>query len=679
MPSAPQKTHSLIHWSRADSQGSNAPLSSEWLETNGLGDFAASTIPCCATRRYHGLLVARPPGNVKRHVFLARLEEHLVDEGAQSRWPLSTAAYPDVLAPRGQDTLQEFELLPYPSALYRQDGASIRREILLVAGQPTVLVRYQITGAAAGSELELEPMFACREADALTVENDVLTSEFVKQGPGFAFEPYAALPAVQVTLSAAGHTFEARPTWYKNLQYAADAERGYEHSEDQFAPGLLHIPVDCNGEKPFEVVLAATIAAPVADPAALWKSESARRRKTLTRLDTDDLGSGQVLAAEAFLYRTPTGRTGVNAGYPWFVEWGRDTFIALPGLTLGTEQPERCLQGLSGALEFLQDGLLPNVYGSNRADSHYNSADAALWFARATRLYECATGDTAGTAETFLPALTEIAESYRDGTELGIAMDASGLLSAGSTELNATWMDAQVDGQPVTPRDGYPVEINALWYSLISHVELLLNSSQSRKAAAPWRQLRLLARRSFLERFWLPDAGMLADRWIADPASGGRDGKPDRSVRPNMVIAAAMELSPLSRAQRRAIVKLARAQLLTPFGLRTLAPDDARYQGTFAGSPAERDRAYHQGTAWPWLLGFFAEADLRAQGVNKKSLASTMRLWSELEQHQASTGLNHLSEVFSGNAPHAPGGCFAQAWNTGEYLRIRAAVRKSSI
>jgi len=678
MPSAPLQTRPLIRWSADDCQLTDAALASEWLETNGLGDFASSTVPFCATRRYHGLLVARPPGNVKRHVFLTRLEEHLVELDAGKRWPISMAAYPGTHAPDGQETLEEFELRPYPSSLYLKDGVRLRREVMLVAGQPTVLVRYVISGSGANTEFELEPMFAYREADALTVENEVLDPDLKSGRPSLAFEPYAGLPALHLSLSAGEHSFEARPTWYKNIEFAADQERGYEHQEDQFSPGLLHIPVERGGSGPVEIILAATIAAPVKDPAALWRRESKRRRADLSRVAMNDAGAGPELGAEAFLYKTPTGRTGVNAGYPWFVEWGRDTFIALPGLTLAVDQPERCFEALKGALDFLQGGLLPNVYGSDQSDSHYNSADAALWYARAVRLFECATGDSERTTESFLPALIEIAESYRDGTQLGIAMDSSGLLSAGSSGLNATWMDAQIDGQPVTPREGFPVEINALWYSLISHVELLVTSSRSKKAAAPWRQLRLLARRSFIDRFWLPDQAMLADRWIADPDQDG-GGHADASVRPNMVIAAALELSPLTRAQRKAVVQMARAELLTPFGLRTLSPRDPRYQGVFAGTPPERDAAYHQGTVWPWLLGFFAEAELRALGLNKKTLAGARSLWGELEDHLGRAGLNHFSEVFGGDAPHSPGGCFAQAWNTGEYLRICAAVRKRTI
>ena len=247
-------------------------------------------------------------------------------------------------------------------------------------------------------------------------------------------------------------------------------------------------------------------------------------------------------------------------------------------------------------------------------------------------------------------------------------MDDGGLLAAGSSELNATWMDAQVDGQPVTPRHGCAVEINALWYSLLAHLEKLCETPGTTASAAPWRKLRRNARRTFLDRFWLPGPKRLADRWV--------DDEPDLSIRPNMVLAAALELSPLTRAQRRGVVEVARAELLTPFGLRTLAPGDASYQGAFRGGPAERDGAYHQGTVWPWLLGFFAEADVRARGTSRKNLVAALALWDKLVEHTGEVGLNHMSEVFDGDAPHAPGGTFAQAWNTAEFLRTRAALRQ---
>ncbi|MCA8944168.1 MAG: hypothetical protein KDB80_16505 [Planctomycetes bacterium] len=345
------------------------------------------------------------------------------------------------------------------------------------------------------------------------------------------------------------------------------------------------------------------------------------------------------------------------AGYPWFGEWGRDTFLSLPGLTLARGRPEVCRAVIDGALPFLRAGLLPNIYGTSQSDSHYGSVDAALWFARAVSMFvESGHADPDRVRRHYLPALREIASSYRDGTSLGIGADDGGLIAAGGPELNATWMDARTAEGPVTPRDGCAVEINALWYALLDLLaELETADSQARK----WRSARDLAGETFLERFWLDDGRYLADRWF--------EGEPDRKVRPNMVLAAALARSPLTRSMRQDVVGRAHDELLTPRGLRTLSPADPDYIGTYGGGCDERDHAYHQGTVWPWLLGFYTEAALRAFGASE--IPTLRRIWSEVLGQLDEAGLEHLSEVFSGDEPYEPGGTIAQAWNTAECLR----------
>ena len=350
------------------------------------------------------------------------------------------------------------------------------------------------------------------------------------------------------------------------------------------------------------------------------------------------------------------------AGFPWFEEWGRDTFIALPGLTLSRGKPDECARVLSGAVEYLRDGLLPNIFGLGPDDSHYGSADAALWFARAVRLYEVGGRDPERVQREYLPALVEIAEHHAKGTGLGIRVDSDGLLFAGGPDLNPTWMDAQTPDGPVTPRAGAPVELNALYYSLLQHLEQLTEGKDKRR----WTTLRRKTKRAFLEHFWLADEGYLADL-IAD-------GKADTSVRPNMVFAAALEFSPLTRAQRAAIVDRAERDLLTPHGLRTLSPGSADYCPVYAGAPEERDGAYHQGTVWPWLLGFYTEAALRARGTRKSVRRDLSERWDTLVHEADKAGLNHLSEVFDADAPRKPGGSIAQAWNTAEFLRAKAML-----
>ena len=665
MPATLSSTPILSRLERHELISLERSLSLEWLETDGLGGYASSTVLFCPTRRYHGLLVGRPATSHRRHVFLSRFEETIED--GETSLPFSMARYAGLFSPEGHTTIESFEERPFPSTEHRVGDALVRREVLMVRGQGTVLCRYHITTERRDLVLTLRPLLPFREADALTTENDALDPRTEPIPDGIRCRPYAALPPLHLTVGGAHAQFRADPVWYRGLEFSADAERGYPGHEDEFSPGVLGILVD--GET--EVVVAATLGSPVEDPPALWRAESTRRereaRAAMTRYPPAT--ARVALGANDFLYRDASGRLGVDAGYPWFEEWGRDTFISLPGLTLGRGDVEACGDALSGARAFLKNGLLPNVYGKDREDSHYGSVDAALWFARAVRLYQRAGGPPERILDEFRPALSEIAEAYRDGTDLGVRCDEDGMIVAGGPGLNATWMDAQTEDGPVTPRDGCAVEINALWYSLLQHVEKLAVTAGHKGEESKWNMVRRRARRSFLARFWLADERYLADGW--------KDGIADRRVRPNMVIAAAMEFSPLTRVHRRNIVERAASELLTPRGLRTLAPSDPDYVGRYGGGPRERDEAYHQGTVWPWLLGFYIEACLRAHGTKKAYRKELAGLWDGFAVELDRAGLGHISEVFDGDTSHQPGGTIAQAWNTAEWLRSRAMLAQS--
>jgi predicted glycogen debranching enzyme len=645
-------TRPLIHIDRDSCLQLERSMTREWLETDGRGGYASSTILLCPTRRYHGLLAAPPPGSVKRHVFLSRFEETF--HGGGKSFPISMARYPGVWSPLGHQGVEHFELAPYPSWVYLFGRARLERDILLVRGEHTVLVRYRVSGQQNAVELRLRPLLPYREADALTFENFTLEKRVNRIQHGIEAQPYAALPRIAITVGGNAH-FEADPVWYRNIEYAADIARGYDGHESQFSPGVLHVTL----ESAVDVVVAATLGETVEDPLALWRRESAARRERLAHLGLG-VRAVQELAADDFLYRNDEQRLCVNAGFHWFGEWGRDTYVSLPGLLLARDRVEECREALDSACTFLNRGLLPNIFGGTRADSNYGSADASLWFARAVRLYELAAGDPAA-GDRFLGPLTEIAEGYIAGTELGIACNAEGLLHAGRADLNATWMDARVGTTPVTPRNGCAVEMNALWYHLLAHLEDIHRRRGDAHEVRVWGRRKRVVGKAFLEHFWLPD-----DHYLADRAS--EEGI-DRSMRPNMVIAAALEWSPLSRGMRTDVVKVAQAELLTPFGLRTLEPRHPAYVGRYGGNQETRDRAYHQGTVWPWLLGFFCEAYLRAYGWTPRRVEYVQRLLDAFEEQLSRCGLDHVSEVFDGDPPHRPGGTIAQAWNTAELLR----------
>jgi len=615
-----------------------AALSRQWLETDGLGGYAASTMLFCATSRFHGLLVASSREQSKRHVFLSRFEETFSGDGRE--FPISSARYDGAFSPEGHHFVDRCEFDESPRFTYRIGHVEVTREVQMLHGRPAVLTRYQARGQRKPIELRLRPLVPCRRADALSWSNDTLDGAVEELANGISVRPYPALPSVCITLSESA-SFDADPTWYRGIEFEDDLRRGYDGHEDQWSPG-------------------ASIGEPIDDPGPRWAAESARRTDAASGR-SDDLRGVLDAAADAFLYRTDEGRPGVIAGYPWFEEWGRDTLIALPGLTLARGRVEECGEILSGLLPFLRNGRFPNVFGDAQEDSDYKAIDPSMWFGRAVRLYADAGGSDERLQKELLPALLEIVRTHSAADSAELACDRDGLLRAGTPTVAATWMDAVIDGRPVTPRNGQQVEVNALWYLLLDTVAMLLERGGDAAAAGTWRSFQTRVGEAFQRRFWLPEKNRLAD-CVAD-------GVVDDTVRPNMVIAAALEPSPLTTEQRAAVVELARAELLTPRGLRTLSPRYLRYRGRFRGGPSERDDAYHQGTVWPWLLGFYVEAALRAAPGDSATKERLRGLLAGFEEHLSEHGIGQVSEVFDGDPPHRPGGCIAQAWSVGELLR----------
>ncbi|MBL8754750.1 MAG: glycogen debranching enzyme N-terminal domain-containing protein, partial [Planctomycetes bacterium] len=491
--------------------------------------------------------------------------------------------------------------------------------------------------------------------------DDGYDATVLAQGASWGVRPNPTLPTLWLTADGVA-TFRGEPAWYRGFLFATDRDRGYDHVGDRWVPGVLELDIG-PGQS---ATVAFALAEPCADAAGAFDAESsaARTRDAAVVAGADPLFARLARTADDFLYRADGNRLGVLAGFPWFQEWGRDVFVSLPGLTLARGRADLCAEILRGALPFLRRGLLPNVYGHDAATSHYDSCDAALWFALAVARYADAGGDREFVRDELLPALAAIAVSYEQGTELGLAVDAAGLLRAGRADLNATWMDARIGVVPVTPRSGLPVEIQALWCSLLAFL--------AEHDGKRWRNASERAGAAFVQQFWLADEQRLADRV--------HDGVPDRAIRPNMLVAAALVRSPLSPAQRRAVVATATAELVTPVGLRTLSPKDPAYRARYEGGVESRDRAYHQGTVWPWLVGFHVEAALAsAPKKSRKAEAKALRAWldgflPELDRQ----GLDHVSEVYDGDAPHRPGGTFAQAWNSGELLRALALCAEAA-
>ena len=631
-------------------------LSREWLETDGRGGYASSTVLACPTRRFHGLLVAQPDGHKERHVFLSRFEEKVHGHGRH--YLLNLTRYRGTFLPDGDLGLEEFALVPWPRWTYRMGLAVIQREVLMPRGERTVLLRYRNVGEREGLGLSLRPLLACREARTLTFENLALDPRVGRSSAGLVVRPYASLPALHFSAASSSGSprFEADPLWYRGIEYTQDLLRGYEGHEDQFCPGWY----DGDFAPGAEWWLAASIEGPIADPRGAFEA-AADRRLAQERAWSPGFRGRLESAAEAFLYRNETARLGVIAGYPWFEERGRHTFVALPGLTLARGRSDQAKELLLAALPYLRGGLLPNIYGRDAADSQYGAADAALWFALAAWRTLEKSPDPDLTAK-LRPALRGIEQAYRQGAELGLHVDREGLLHAGHDGLAVTWMDAIVAEGPVTPRHGCPVELNALWVFLLQFLARL----EGQPAAA--EQARRTGE-AFVRRFWSDEQGLLADVVDGERA--------DLTVRPNQIIAAALPGSPLSADQRAWIVRRIEAELVTPRGLRTLSPTELAYRGRYVGHQEERDRAAHQGCVWPWLTGFYVEASLRAFPGDRPRIEQLVRLVDGFEETLHSGGLGQVSKLFDGDPPHRPGGAIAQAWSVAELLRAKALLAEA--
>jgi predicted glycogen debranching enzyme len=626
-------------------------LEREWLETDGLGGFASGTVRGVRTRRYHGLLVGWPPGLSRRHLCGAGLRADLVRPNAVSgAWPSS--------AP-----VRRFSLSPHPCWELATPSGPLRLEVVAARGTRVTLVRWTLPPGSEPCVLRVRPSIVCREADALHFRNDVLDPALVPVPGGYRTRPYASLPAVTAAFDGEANV-HPDPAWVTGVELPEEQRRGYDAVEDEFEPGSITVSLRPGVPR----TLALCTGPAPADPAQTFDAAQADRMPLAA---ATDFRARLASRADDFLQEAPSvgeqPRLGICAGFPWFTEWGRDTFLSLPGLTLARGRIDLATRVLTEALPFLRDGLLPNVYATTPDASHYGSVDASLWFARAVDLWRASGGSDALYHDVLAPALLEVAGCYAEGTgaagALGLRGRADGLLTAGRPDLNATWMDAQLPEGPVTPRDGMPVEIEALWISLLDQC------AELRPADAELRKRRDLGFAAFVDRFWIPGDGNVPGR-LADRIDAA--GAQDRRIRPNMVLAAALRRSPLSAAQKADVFETATLHLRTPRGLRTLAAEDPDYIGRYAGDQRSRDLAYHQGTVWPWLLGAYVELGIQVHG--KRAARDLRALLEGFEPELERAGLGHISEVFDGEPPHHPGGTIAQAWSTAELLRALALV-----
>ena len=700
-------------------------LTREWLLTNERGSYASSTISGCNTRGYHGLLIGslRPP--INRIMALSNCLEMVIING--QAFNLSTFEFKDKFTPSGFGFLKKFRRDTAAHFDYELDKLELTKSLYLLHNSDTVALVYDFKSVHEPTEFVLRPFVGLRDYHTLQQSHASLYSRTLGDG---VLVRHRVPSSCELLLSCPSSKFVNDRQWWFNFVYRNNRERGQDFTEDLWTPGFFK----CRIERPAQIVLWAKLTPPWArcKPNELSNLDIDTVRKDLDKhresiLDTrismldarkkeksrikhrdSRIEEALCLTAEAFIAKRQTNhhhspedsagrrpqadkrtsgqadlqRTTILAGYPWFSDWGRDAFIALPGLLLSTGRFDEAKSVLTTFVTAADEGMIPNHFDDStvrcpcralrtaksspkdslRSTAHFNSVDASFWFINAAFQYLHASGDSETFTQEFMPTIRWIIDSYYKGTRFDIHADVDGLITAGDNETQLTWMDAKYNGIAFTPRCGKAVEVNALWYNSLCLLgqffsELDIENAKHYESTAD------KVRASFCEVFWNESKDYLNDCILPD-------GSTDDSLRPNQIFAVSLPFSPLSVKQQKSVVKAVQNQLLTPYGLRTLNVQDSRYKGSYTGPQAQRDEAYHQGTVWAFLLGPFVESYLKVNGFSRKSKKKAAEFIRPLLQHLTKDGcLGSISEIFDGDAPHNPKGCIAQAWSVAELLR----------
>ncbi len=633
----------------------------EWLEPDGLGGFASGTVSGARTRRYHALLLSAAEGSrsLARFALVNGVEAWIEMEGKHTA--VSSQRYvPDVTHPDGAERLERFARDPWPTWRYRiDDDVYLEQEIIGVRGAPLVALGWRLVGARSPARLVVRPLLSGRDLHATHHANFVFRFDADGGGGRWSWHPYDGIPRI-VTLTNGEYRHD--PVWYRGFQYDEERARGLDFTEDLASPGDLTWDMADGAEA---VLLLAAAGAQSEAILGEGTAESAMKNiRARERLRRSRFASTLHRSAEDYLITRNGSRT-IIAGYPWFTDWGRDTFIAMRGLCIETGRLSDAKQILLDWSAYVSEGMLPNLFPEHGNAPEYNSVDASLWYVIAAGDFLRAAdsrgrGITKQERAAISDAVRAIVEGYARGTRFNIHADVDGLLAAGETgavPTQLTWMDAKVGDRVFTPRVGKPVEVQALWINALFVLdELSLGSPEL---------LRTLdrARSSFMERFWNAEGGYLFDVIDVDHVRGTADAR----FRPNQIFAAGgLPHSLIDGDRARRVVDAVEARLLTPIGLRSLAPGEPGYVARYEGGPAERDAAYHQGTVWPWLIGPFVEAWLRVRGNTPDARAEAhARFLLPLLAHLDEAGLGHVSEITDAESPFAPRGCPFQAWSVG--------------
>jgi predicted glycogen debranching enzyme len=632
------------------------PVTREWLETDGMGGFASGTVSGRRTRRYHALLLVTTH-TAGRFVLINGFDACV--ETPAGRFAISSQHYePDVISPDGERRIVEFTPEPCPRWVFRlDDGTRVKQECFVPHGRQAAVLRWRLVEPKSGVALHVRPFFSGRDYHSLHHENPAFRFDPQAEGRTLVWRPYPGVPG---TVISANGSYSHAPVWYRNFLYVEEQARGLDCTEDLAAPGVFHWDLSAGeavilltAEGPQSLALGNAVPEQLASE--LWTAEAKRRAAFPGRLHR---------AADAYIVARGVGKT-IIAGYPWFTDWGRDTFIALRGLCLTTGRLDDTSAILRAWADTVSEGMLPNRFPDRGGTPEYNSVDASLWYVIAVHDFmesmRAAGGALAAdVTEPLRHAVDTILAGYAHGTRYGIRLDGDGLIAAGEPGVQLTWMDAKVGAWVVTPRIGKPVEIQALWLNALH----IAGSWTDRWQASLQQGLK-----TFRSRFWNESAGYLYDVIDVDH----RPGTTDPTFRPNQILAVGgLPVPLLEGAQARRVVDAVEAQLWTPLGLRSLAATMPGYRPHYEGGVRARDGAYHQGTVWSWLIGPFVEAWLRVrENTPAARREAQSRFIAPLLAHLDEAGLGHVSEIADGEPPHTPRGCPFQAWSVGELLRLQ--------
>jgi predicted glycogen debranching enzyme len=651
---------------KAELQNFSEAISHEWLETNGLGGWAGSSLVGCNTRRYHGLLVAATQPPAVRMVLVSKLDETILLNGEKHE--LGTNDYGSVIYPTGNKYLSSFRRDIFPEWLYEVNGIQIKKTAGMVYGENTTLIRYDILKAGTGFTMELLPLIAARGYHSLQDSGANILRDAEFENEIFHNQPFPGAPPIYIAVPGAKYRHD--PKWFYNFNYREERSRGLDFKEDLFNHGIFLVNLK-EGDS-LSIIISSDN--PLGkDPHQLFEKEKLRKesfRKVSDRVMLPDLK----LAADQFIVKrmiateSPSSegtkeeelRT-VIAGYHWFTDWGRDTMISLPGLCLATgryEDARKIIKAFSGKLSM---GMLPTRFLENNELPEYNNVDGTLWYFISIYKYLLATEDRTFILGEILPLLREIIDWHLKGTRYNIHVETDGLLYAGEKGQQLTWMDARIGDRVVTARMGKPVEIQALWYNALKIYASLLEMNDEAGDASIANAAAEKAKKSFGEIFWYAEGNYLYD--VID-----ENNCPDFSLRPNQLFAISLPFMILEERKANAVLNIIKQKLYTPVGLRSLSPDDPRYMGIYEGDVVKRDNSYHQGTVWSWLLGPYVDGWMKLNGKEYREQAKD--IIDSFSYHLNEACIGNVSEIFDAEFPHFPRGCVAQAWSVAEIIRV---------